>query len=816
MELHNRKRRVSAIPRIPDDDSEEVITVIPGKDKTLPPLPVPAPMAMPKPSTQGTGTYRMESNSVSDQQSNLSATSSVNTKSSIGITTPMKSGPVVSATPTNAERSIDDLGLTKDEANAVNKSLYQIQKDNLEQEEELRTDRDSENGNVVPDTQSAVGSFMKNITSYTYRTQNKAAPDENLVRVDHEQLADGIKFETEKGTEMLSYRKSRGKNGHTRNQPSIDTVISNGKQSSGLIKEENRRSVSSPVPASSPPTGIFASPSSSVMSPTASIGTPKAQEIDYNLYVDEKYLDTQYRYACERRNSEFHQLFPEVTEDDRLLDDFSCALSREILLQGRIYISEHFLCFNSSLLGWVTTLVISLDEIQKFERRSTAGLFPNGIIIETREARHIFASFLSRDSTLNFIETVWSKSITLSKSNHEKEREVELIQSKSSFDEYKQNKKRLSESDIYTIDDESDDYESGDAEEDEEDTSEDEIEVAKGITDSTESKRKNTLGSINKGPVKVKKILNKFPGQKRHSPSTHNHDYTGSGETIVLEGHYEAPLGLIFNILYGADIDFHKSLMILNDGMNFTEYGGLQKQGDERTFEYDKKLNYPIGPSSTRVYCTERVEHYDMDDYVEVLNISKTPNVPSGNAFDCRTRYTLQWGADNMTKVTISFKLAWTGSSWFKSVIESSTLSGQKKAADDLNVELRKILPAKVLEFDAGGADETEAGEETDKADEQTEKPDSSLLDKAVEKSTLQPVQVIPAKPTVNKHLFGQQVMETPFGEIKVTSLFALLFFIVVIQFLMLIYVTMKLRTTQSVSFDQLNAFINMYEKLRE
>ncbi|GME99100.1 unnamed protein product [[Candida] boidinii] len=105
--------------------------------------------------------------------------------------------------------------------------------------------------------------------------------------------------------------------------------------------------------------------------------TTSEPSFDRNLYTEEKYLDTQYRYAASKRNADFHTLFPNIPTDDRLLDDFSCALSREFLIQGRLYVSEHYLGFNSNFLGWVTNVVISHDDISNFEKKVTAGFFPN-------------------------------------------------------------------------------------------------------------------------------------------------------------------------------------------------------------------------------------------------------------------------------------------------------------------------------------------------------------------------------------------------------------------------------------------------------
>ncbi|CEP64956.1 Lam6p LALA0_S15e01178g [Lachancea lanzarotensis] len=132
-------------------------------------------------------------------------------------------------------------------------------------------------------------------------------------------------------------------------------------------------------------------------------------EFNRKLYVDERFSGTVYHYAIEDRNSELHRIFKSVPDSDRLLDDFSCALSREFLFQGRIYITEANICFNSNLLGWVTHIVISMMDIILMEKTSTAGLFPNGISIETRLGKHQFVSFISRDTTFEFIKTVWQK-----------------------------------------------------------------------------------------------------------------------------------------------------------------------------------------------------------------------------------------------------------------------------------------------------------------------------------------------------------------------------------------------------------------------
>jgi hypothetical protein len=85
-------------------------------------------------------------------------------------------------------------------------------------------------------------------------------------------------------------------------------------------------------------------------------------------------LGAGYALASSKRNADFHAMFKNIPEDDFLIEgasalmlgtyrnilksaaDYGCALQREILCQGRLYISEHHLCFYANIFGWVTTV----------------------------------------------------------------------------------------------------------------------------------------------------------------------------------------------------------------------------------------------------------------------------------------------------------------------------------------------------------------------------------------------------------------------------------------------------------------------------
>uniref|UniRef100_A0A4W6DKG9 GRAM domain-containing protein n=1 Tax=Lates calcarifer TaxID=8187 RepID=A0A4W6DKG9_LATCA len=77
---------------------------------------------------------------------------------------------------------------------------------------------------------------------------------------------------------------------------------------------------------------------------------------------------------------EFKKLFKELPESERLIVDYPCALQRDILLQGRLYLSENWLCFYSNVFRG-TKISLTLKDIMNVSREKTARLIPNAIQI---------------------------------------------------------------------------------------------------------------------------------------------------------------------------------------------------------------------------------------------------------------------------------------------------------------------------------------------------------------------------------------------------------------------------------------------------
>eukprot|EP00824_Muranothrix_gubernata_P007263 TRINITY_DN19310_c0_g1_i1.p1 TRINITY_DN19310_c0_g1~~TRINITY_DN19310_c0_g1_i1.p1 ORF type:complete len:1035 (+),score=233.77 TRINITY_DN19310_c0_g1_i1:37-3105(+) len=111
----------------------------------------------------------------------------------------------------------------------------------------------------------------------------------------------------------------------------------------------------------------------------------------------------------QEQNQRFRKLFS-LPEDENLLTDCACALLRSILLQGRLYISENYLCFFSNILGHKSSEVIPIQDVVRVEKATTV-FIPNAIEIHTEEAKFFFGSFLNRNKIYDLVSTIVTRSL---------------------------------------------------------------------------------------------------------------------------------------------------------------------------------------------------------------------------------------------------------------------------------------------------------------------------------------------------------------------------------------------------------------------
>lgn len=88
--------------------------------------------------------------------------------------------------------------------------------------------------------------------------------------------------------------------------------------------------------------------------------------------------------------------------------DYSCAWQKDILAQGRMYLSANNLCFYANILNWKSILCLKFEEIVCITREKTAKVISNAIEVKTiRGERYFFASFVTRDKTYMIIDRLW-------------------------------------------------------------------------------------------------------------------------------------------------------------------------------------------------------------------------------------------------------------------------------------------------------------------------------------------------------------------------------------------------------------------------
>ncbi|KAF2638571.1 hypothetical protein P280DRAFT_471172 [Massarina eburnea CBS 473.64] len=419
---------------------------------------------------------------------------------------------------------------------------------------------------------------------------------------------------------------------------------------------------------------------------------------------------TGFAVAPPKRNRDFHTLFKSVPEDDYLIEDYSAALQKEILLQGRLYVSEGHLCFSSNILGWVTNLVISFDEVVSVEKKSTAVVFPNAIVIQTLHARNVFASLLTRDATYDLIIGIWKISHPNLKSS------LNGVALDGSGTGDKTEKAESVGSEDGSIQDSDDDVYDEDAEDDDgigsfTDAGEGSVTgsemgsvsgevrklsatVAQAVSGGAQKLSEGAEASIN-GTAAVQD----YPGGATHAP-TECGDNDQHYDKLLIDTTIPAPLGKIFSLTFGPGsgtfmrkwlVDDQKSLdlQLEDDGK------GLGEATKTFSFSYIKPLGGSIGPKQTKCNITSTLEQYDLNKAVSVSQSTQTPDVPSGNIFLTKTRYCLMWGPNNTTRLIMTYTVEWSGKSWLRGPIEKGAGDGQMLYATALTTALRNTVATK-------------------------------------------------------------------------------------------------------------------------
>ncbi|XP_075156984.1 uncharacterized protein LOC142230228 isoform X2 [Haematobia irritans] len=151
-------------------------------------------------------------------------------------------------------------------------------------------------------------------------------------------------------------------------------------------------------PAASTAAGAVAATTSS-----AAAGTSGSSS-SHNITPPEK--EKKRKEVSSSRVKKFQRHFSQVSQDEKLINYFSCALVSDILLQGHLYITDQHFAFYSNVFGYVTKVVIPTSSVTKISKEKTAKIIPNAVGVATADERHVFGSFISREAAFRLMCSV--------------------------------------------------------------------------------------------------------------------------------------------------------------------------------------------------------------------------------------------------------------------------------------------------------------------------------------------------------------------------------------------------------------------------
>lgn len=398
---------------------------------------------------------------------------------------------------------------------------------------------------------------------------------------------------------------------------------------------------------------------------------------------------TGFAVASSKRNAEFHSLFPNVADDDYLIEDYGCALVREVFIQGRLYVSENHVCFNANIFGWVTNIVVPFSEIVSIEKRMTALIIPNAIQVATLHVKHTFSSLLNRDTTYDLVANIWKLSHPDVPRSAKAGAIANVADSDDSDDDDETGSKRISKKDklikrfMGVSKDETGSTKDGGGK----------AAAASATTSKEKSSSAGGDGNAAKGTKKDKHPPTSCPceKEKKHLNVT------------ALDTTYPCIPEKLFNLLF---IDkFMEEFFTDNQKLFDLQMNDWDKSKDpiSRSFSYIKPLGGSIGPKQTKCHITDEQLDIDFDDHVIVLTTTKTPDVPSGGSFSVKTRTCLTWNGGNTTRMLVTCQTEWTGRSMLKSVIDKASIDGQKQYYKDLDVAMRSHIKEHIEDFKEPG-----------------------------------------------------------------------------------------------------------------
>ncbi|CAG8490209.1 19359_t:CDS:2 [Cetraspora pellucida] len=451
-------------------------------------------------------------------------------------------------------------------------------------------------------------------------------------------------------------------------------------------------------------------------------------------------LLTDYAMENPKRNKEYHSFFKSVPNDEYLLNDFGCALQKEILVQGRIYVSLNHICFHANILGWVTDVVVPFSDIIRIEKKSTAIVIPNAILITTIKSKYLFASFIFRDVAYELFVKLWqrvnstyghspclseggsdyttvsqtSRSINNisynsnsynSSTDSEPTKDSEYEKSKSRNGKFslprlnlmsKQSSRNFDQSDKSIVKD-------ANTNSPLQSLSSTNIKDCPSVNDANNISDNGNMSESNSKRKIPPTLSISIPKISYRQQTNSSNETRQPKETIckclkqndhstfvALDTKYSGSVESIYTILF--DSNFVPEFVRKLENNNDTEFGEWSTN-ENGCMTRDSSLK------STKCYLKDEVLYKDFDDHATVITTTKTPDVPSGTSFCVKTRICIMWAGANKTRVIVTACVEFSKKTFLKVPIEKGSMNGQLLYFKSLDKALRKHILPKNIDF---------------------------------------------------------------------------------------------------------------------
>ncbi|KAI8376028.1 uncharacterized protein BYT42DRAFT_614815 [Radiomyces spectabilis] len=404
-----------------------------------------------------------------------------------------------------------------------------------------------------------------------------------------------------------------------------------------------------------------------------------------------------YPLANDKRNDDFHALFRSVPDNDALIEDYKCALQKEILLQGHIYVSQHHLCFKANIFGWVTNLVIAFSEITSIEKRMTAKIIPNGIQIATANAKHIFASFLSRDHAYDQMIKIW-------KMHHHHQ---QVKDDHSYHETVKNDDKDMMSSDGDSVYDTGSTISVNTSKHDQEPLIHINPPVSNPPSKPVVQPVKRSVVTNDKNADPVKPISNTIQPQSKTISANHhatNNDANNNNNNkwsakvcpcrlkgehyahVALDECYDGTVEMMYRLLFDSDFikGYLEKIQHCKDVSMGHWYHGI------RMSSYKSKLpDVSHAHKAVKCYLKDERKYCKISSYVCVVTTTQVPDMPMGAVFAIKTRTCITRVGKSKVRLLVTYQAEFKQAGLMSSLIEKDVANFQLAHHAKLNQVLR-------------------------------------------------------------------------------------------------------------------------------